>query len=237
MQLESQDKILFKKIFYGSFQMAYESVKHILEYCRKETLSPISKIDQILPSIFLLIIENSEGEILSEALQTLEFLTDRCDDIVIENEAVKRIILLLSQNDIQLKKHAINILCNVILRIDEQMQLHLLSYFPLLVTHHNDYIRLKSMSGLSKLAAFSKAGKQAITETNLLPIISNNLKSDNLDTTIHAVDIINKYAFEAMEHQIIYLFSTGIISTYFDLLKCETKEIFNVMYKIYRDVL
>lgn len=209
--------------------MAHESIIYLLEYCRKKTMSSINKIDQILPSLFHLIVKNKGGEILGEALQTLQFLTDICDDIVIEDEAFKRIILLLSHNDLKLKNYAIYIMCNVIPGLDEQMQLYMLSYFPSLVEHHDNNIRLKSMSCLSKLAAFSQTGKQAIIETDLFLIISNNLKSDSLEIIIRAVDVVNKFAFEAREHQILHLFETGTISTFCDLLKYKKREIVEVI--------
>lgn len=215
-----------------TFQMAYESVKRILKFCRRETASSYKEIDQILPSIFHLIMKNTFGDVLSEALKTLQYLTDICNDIVIEDEVIKRIILLLSQNDIEIQKNAILIVCNIIFSVDEHMQLYLLKHFSCFLAHYNEDIRLKSMSCLSNLAASSQNGKQAIIEADLFPMILNNLKSGNIETIVHAVNVINKFSVGAKENHTIYLISTGTVTTFCELLKCQKLEVFNVIFKI-----
>lgn len=209
--------------------MAHESVKCILEFCRRGRLSSTNEIDQILPSLFYLIVKNMDGEILNETLKTLQYLTVFSNNIVIEHEVINRIVSLLSSNDTPLQEYAIFILCNVISGFDEEKQHSLLSlHFPLFVAHHNNDIRSKSMMCLLKFAESSQNGKQSIIKSGLLSKIMKNFTSVELETKHNIAELLAILSYGADEAQMNQILAAGELKPLFNLIECQNTEIVKV---------
>ena len=207
----------------------------ISNLCRNKNSAPkIEVINQVLPTLNKLMASHEDTKVLANACWALTYLTDgtnaHCNEriqVVVDSGSVPNLVKMLASSKISIVTPALRALGNVVSGSDNQtnsvIQHGGLPVICSLLSHSKT--NAEAACAISNITAGTQEQIQAVIESNCLPPLIEVLTHGDFYSKIESARGITNLTSGGSLEQIEYLFSTGFLKPFCDLLDLNDEEV------------
>ena len=201
----------------------------ISNICKNPT---VEMINQVLPTLNKLMASHEDTVVLAKACLALSYLTDGTNEriqLAVDSGAVPNLVKVLDTSEISIVTPALRALGNVVTGSDNQtnsvIQHGGLPVICSLLSHSKTNVVKEAARIISNITAGPQEQIQAVIENNCLPPLIEVLSHGDFESKKESACAITNLTSGGSLEQIEYLFSTGFLKPFCDLLDLNDEEV------------